>query len=385
MALIKCPECGREISDKAQSCPHCGNPIMPAPPTAPVYSSSAPQVGIDTQKLKCPYCGEVLGPKDVLSSGWAKCPTCGETIKLTGANGEYDDNVLIERILPFALSKEDCHELFMSKIMVGAGTNMFESMRMVSLKRLYFWVREFGRGDDRVIYPMCQFGKNTMNNMTNGTQWLNRESYERLFPTDRMVPFNSDDLRDTEMLAKEMSASEVKLEFSHTKVGHLDPTPNYFCLPMVEEVVEYEGKKYTFLCSAGCGHIWSDTDLPMEPMPEPNYTQMKPVLYTLWGIVAVLVLIGIIAGFAESVGGTIFALIAVGIIGYVFRGLWAILFVAISAIPKGIDTLICKAINTKRRKKFRAEYASLQEAKTNSAKKRMNVVLTYEVPEFPIP
>ena len=27
MALIKCPECGREISDRAVSCPHCGFPI----------------------------------------------------------------------------------------------------------------------------------------------------------------------------------------------------------------------------------------------------------------------------------------------------------------------------------------------------------------------
>lgn len=27
MALIKCPECGREISDKALTCPHCGVPI----------------------------------------------------------------------------------------------------------------------------------------------------------------------------------------------------------------------------------------------------------------------------------------------------------------------------------------------------------------------
>lgn len=26
MALIKCPECGREISDKAASCPNCGCP-----------------------------------------------------------------------------------------------------------------------------------------------------------------------------------------------------------------------------------------------------------------------------------------------------------------------------------------------------------------------
>lgn len=28
MALIKCPECGREISDKAVSCPGCGYPIQ---------------------------------------------------------------------------------------------------------------------------------------------------------------------------------------------------------------------------------------------------------------------------------------------------------------------------------------------------------------------
>jgi uncharacterized membrane protein YdbT with pleckstrin-like domain/RNA polymerase subunit RPABC4/transcription elongation factor Spt4 len=28
MALIKCSECGREISDKANSCPGCGNPIQ---------------------------------------------------------------------------------------------------------------------------------------------------------------------------------------------------------------------------------------------------------------------------------------------------------------------------------------------------------------------
>lgn len=27
MGLIKCPECGNEISDKAQSCPKCGYPL----------------------------------------------------------------------------------------------------------------------------------------------------------------------------------------------------------------------------------------------------------------------------------------------------------------------------------------------------------------------
>lgn len=37
MAMIKCPECGTEVSDRARSCPKCGNPI-------------------DT-KVYCPKCG----------------------------------------------------------------------------------------------------------------------------------------------------------------------------------------------------------------------------------------------------------------------------------------------------------------------------------------
>ena len=31
MALIQCPECGQEISDKATTCPHCGTPIFVCP------------------------------------------------------------------------------------------------------------------------------------------------------------------------------------------------------------------------------------------------------------------------------------------------------------------------------------------------------------------
>lgn len=27
MAIIKCPECGKEVSDKAKACPNCGVPI----------------------------------------------------------------------------------------------------------------------------------------------------------------------------------------------------------------------------------------------------------------------------------------------------------------------------------------------------------------------
>lgn len=49
MALIKCPECGREISDKAGSCPNCGYPI-----------SAEPQMEYDSGEMngiRCPKCG----------------------------------------------------------------------------------------------------------------------------------------------------------------------------------------------------------------------------------------------------------------------------------------------------------------------------------------
>ncbi len=31
MALISCPECKKEVSDKAESCPHCGCPLSAKP------------------------------------------------------------------------------------------------------------------------------------------------------------------------------------------------------------------------------------------------------------------------------------------------------------------------------------------------------------------
>lgn len=38
MALIKCSECGKEISSDAKSCPHCGKPL-PRPKGKPFYKS----------------------------------------------------------------------------------------------------------------------------------------------------------------------------------------------------------------------------------------------------------------------------------------------------------------------------------------------------------
>ncbi len=53
MAMITCPECGKEVSDKANSCPHCGAPIA---------------------KNFCKFCGERIEPDCVI------CPKCGKQV-----------------------------------------------------------------------------------------------------------------------------------------------------------------------------------------------------------------------------------------------------------------------------------------------------------------
>lgn len=84
MAIVKCPSCGKSISDKAPRCPHCNQSISPALGTdrtsaASMVSDSAPpqdpredsSKGSGTHK-KCPYCAESILVDAV------KCKHCGE-------------------------------------------------------------------------------------------------------------------------------------------------------------------------------------------------------------------------------------------------------------------------------------------------------------------
>ena len=57
MALVKCSECSREISNKAASCPHCGCPIE------------------QVINVRCPGCGKM---KHLLTCEWVKCAMCGK-------------------------------------------------------------------------------------------------------------------------------------------------------------------------------------------------------------------------------------------------------------------------------------------------------------------
>lgn len=65
MALIKCPECGKEVSDMAPKCPNCGFPIKS-----------------DLKKVvpvECPECGTKVEP------ACDTCPNCGYLMKKNNA------------------------------------------------------------------------------------------------------------------------------------------------------------------------------------------------------------------------------------------------------------------------------------------------------------
>lgn len=61
MAIIKCPECGHQVSDKAATCPSCG-------------------VGILGKITKCPECGEIVLNDQIL------CPNCHSPLISTNNN-----------------------------------------------------------------------------------------------------------------------------------------------------------------------------------------------------------------------------------------------------------------------------------------------------------
>lgn len=62
MALIRCRECGREVSDKAQACPNCGAPVAGAATnTAGAGATAAQTEAQKAQLTTAKGCGGCLG------------------------------------------------------------------------------------------------------------------------------------------------------------------------------------------------------------------------------------------------------------------------------------------------------------------------------------
>ncbi|MFD1402869.1 double zinc ribbon domain-containing protein [Robinsoniella peoriensis] len=69
MALVKCPECGKGISNKAKACPNCGYPLE----TEESIISIVPE-GETNIEYNCPYCNAAVNENDEY------CDDCGMRI-----------------------------------------------------------------------------------------------------------------------------------------------------------------------------------------------------------------------------------------------------------------------------------------------------------------
>lgn len=67
MSMIKCPECGKEISDKAVSCPNCGYPLSQSMELASLVENGQ-TIKISEPTISC------VGSPDRIG-----CPRCGST------------------------------------------------------------------------------------------------------------------------------------------------------------------------------------------------------------------------------------------------------------------------------------------------------------------
>ena len=146
--IIKCPECGKDISDKALSCPHCGCPI----------NSSVKK---DEEYLTCPKCGSrelhadqkgfsggkalmggiVAGPLGILAGTIGKsnvtltCLKCGKRFKAGEAK--------IVHSTPKELSQED--EKIISIIKdngAAAATKYYKDTYKTGMKEAFDYVQK---------------------------------------------------------------------------------------------------------------------------------------------------------------------------------------------------------------------------------------------------
>jgi len=73
MALINCSECGKQVSEKASSCPNCGNPINKTSVIQQISSNVTDTVTNNENLMCCPKCNstELTSSKKGFSGGKA--------------------------------------------------------------------------------------------------------------------------------------------------------------------------------------------------------------------------------------------------------------------------------------------------------------------------
>lgn len=127
MSLIKCAECGKEISDKAGSCPHCGCPMSYTLKKLKEQERKLEeQENKDKLMYECPVCHVKY------KNGVIECDVCGyRTIpsKTTGIN--ISDNIMIKNNPePNQIRCKYCNSTNVKKI---SGFSRIESVAMFGI------------------------------------------------------------------------------------------------------------------------------------------------------------------------------------------------------------------------------------------------------------
>lgn len=126
MALIKCKECGKEISDTTTSCIHCGCPL-----------------GKEKTDLKCPECGKKVSAEDTA------CKNCGCPLRKAHSNIIYDnldkltgaktqEYVTIKDLFKDSFKKHD--EEAMEELFVCGGKTTTPNIEDINPKNASAWI-----------------------------------------------------------------------------------------------------------------------------------------------------------------------------------------------------------------------------------------------------
>ncbi len=107
MALINCKECGKEISDAATVCPHCGAPVV--------------------KDVYCRKCGTKV-PENVKF-----CPNCGETVSAPSKSTVDAKDKTTAGLLAIFLGGIGIHYFYLGKTTAGILTIV------ITLCSCYLW------------------------------------------------------------------------------------------------------------------------------------------------------------------------------------------------------------------------------------------------------
>ncbi|SEQ11412.1 zinc-ribbon domain-containing protein [Ectothiorhodospira magna] len=125
MALIDCPECGRQVSDKAPTCPGCGAPIALESSGSQAWQADAPEPSRIQQPTSAPASAPEPDPEPEVDEEWLR----GEQEYLA-----FTDRVQRHRIMSVLL--------FFGGLSLGMGMRSFMGVSDEEGRALVFYIAD---------------------------------------------------------------------------------------------------------------------------------------------------------------------------------------------------------------------------------------------------